>query len=167
MRDWNDRDDCIGVGTEKQVEGPIDVLGAAEWRRGLQQHQYVWLVVLLVLERCDQVDDHVDHRGLVGREVRWAEKRDFGSKAPGSRSDFLVVSGHNHSSETATGASGVHGVSDERPAAEPGDVLVGNPFGSSTGRNDAENVQYWIRFCTCSGARASTSAIRAPARPSP
>lgn len=91
------------------------------------------------------------------------QTRHLDTEVPGDAGNLIVVSTHDDACQTTARSSGVGCVREQRTACERSEILARNPLRPAARRNDSQDVQYWIRFCTLKVVRARTSAILTPA----
>ena len=160
-------DHRISTGPREQVDGGVDLLRATERRGRLEQYQDLWAIRFAPLKGIDEVEEDIDHRSVVARQMRRAKERHLGTEPLGRGHYVLIVSADHHSTENGAPAGCVDGMGDERSAAEQRQILAWNRLRTTARRDDTKDGQYRIRFCTCNEDVDRTSAMRAPACPLP
>ena len=132
----------VGTRGREQFDGIVNVLSSPEGRGRLKQHEHVWPILLARAKCCHEIHQHVEHRCLVGSQLTWTQERNVYAELPCDTGDLFVVCAHDDASESLARTRSLGRVRKQRTTGNKRKVLARNPFGSSTRRNDAQDVQY-------------------------
>ena len=127
VRDLDDADDRVGAALEQQAHARVDVLGAAERRRRLEEHDDVGR------ELGDRVTDDVEHRRVVRRELRRAAQ----DLDPRGRRDLVVVGRDDDARELGRAARRFDRPREQRLAADRREVLARDALRAAPRRDQA------------------------------
>ena len=116
------------------IERPLHIGCGAEWRCGLKQHHSIVVDALFGIE-LHSVEQHLVGSAFVGGEIVGAQERHFEPHGLHHIGNLLRVGAHADVGIVGKCARHLHRVGYERFAAKRLDILSGNAFTATAGRN--------------------------------